>query len=243
MTDTYAFAEKIIEITGLYQDIHDMCAPYRCGGNPDFAAEVSPADIEFERAKAQREAALEGITFTDHPDSFFEQFAVYRKICEKMPYYGTVLFHSSALAVDGEAYLFTAKSGTGKSTHAALWKQLLGDEAVIINDDKPLIHIENGRVTAYGTPWDGKHHLSANISAPVRAVCILERADENRIVPVTKSEALPMLIQQTYRPADSAALERTLALVDSLASSVMLYRLSCTPDIDAARLAYETLRG
>ena len=155
-----------------------------------------------------------------------------------MPYYDTILFHGSVIAVDGAAYVFTAKSGTGKSTHTALWRRLFGDRAVMVNDDKPLLHVGDV-VTAYGTPYDGKHKLSNKIAVPVKAVCILERAEENSIVKITRSEAYPMLVQQAYRPVDIAAMQKTLSLIDKMADSVELYRLGCNMDPDAARVAYE----
>ena len=155
-----------------------------------------------------------------------------------MPYFDTMLFHGSVVAVDGAAYLFTAASGTGKSTHVALWRKLFGERAVMVNDDKPLLHIGDV-VTAYGTPYDGKHRLSNKIAVPLKAVCILTRAAENSIVPITKSEAYAMLIQQAYRPNDVIALQKTMALVDKLADNVRLYRLGCNMDIEAAKVAYE----
>ena len=157
-----------------------------------------------------------------------------------MPEYDTFLFHGSAVAADGAAYIFTAKSGTGKSTHAALWREMLGERAVMVNDDKPLLRVHlDGTATVYGTPWDGKHHLSHN-AVPVRAICILERAHENRIRRITKAEALPMLIQQAYRPADPAALQKTLMLLDRL--NVKLFRLGCNMDLSAARLSYNAMK-
>ena len=155
-----------------------------------------------------------------------------------MPYYDTILFHGSVVAVDGAAYLFTAASGTGKSTHVALWRKLFGERAVMVNDDKPLLHIGDV-VTAYGTPYDGKHKLSNRIAVPLKAICILTRAETNSIVPVTKSEAYPMLLQQVYRPNDVFALQKTLGLIDKMAEKVGLYRLGCNMDIEAAKVAYD----
>ena len=153
-----------------------------------------------------------------------------------------MLFHGSGVAVDGAGYLFTAKSGTGKSTHTRLWRELLGDRAIMINDDKPLIRISDSGAIIYGTPWDGKHHLSNNIAVSLKAICILERAKENAILPVTREEALPMLIQQTYRPADPLTLAETLTLIDRLGMEVKLYRLRCNMDISAAKLSYGTMK-
>ena len=112
---------------------------------------------------------------------------------------------------------------------------------MMVNDDKPLIKVHpDGAATVYGTPWDGKHHLSSNIAVPVRAICILERAQENRIREISKAEALPMLLQQTYRPADPAALAKTLTLIDRL--KVKLYRLGCNMEKEAAEVSYNAMK-
>ena len=129
-------------------------------------------------------------------------------------------------------------SVTSVSEVTALWRRLFGDRAVMVNDDKPLLHIGDV-VTAYGTPYDGKHKLSNKIAVPLKAVCILERAEENSIVKITRSEAYPMLVQQAYRPADVVAMQKTLSLIDKMADTVGLFRLGCNMDPDAARVAYE----
>ena len=171
-----------------------------------------------------------------------ELLAVYRRIAEQMPFRDTFLFHGSAVAVDGAAYLFTARSGTGKSTHTRLWREMLGDRAVMVNDDKPLIRLTEDGAVVYGTPWNGKHRLGANISVPLKAVCILERAKQNTIRAITREEAFPMLIQQSYRPLDPAALAKTLSLVDRLSRTVSLYRLGCNMDPEAAELSYNIMK-
>ena len=144
--------------------------------------------------------------------------------------------------MDGEAYLFTAKSGTGKSTHTRLWRKYLGKKAVMVNDDKPLLKITEEGVTAYGTPYNGKHRLGADMSVPLKAICVLTRAEYNYIIPVSRGEVYHMLVQQTYRPADIMLMQKTLSLLDKLADNVMLYRLGCNMDISAAKVAYEGMR-
>ena len=232
-----------MEITTLCPETHALCASYRAEGMPVFSIETAEPDIELERFKSAREATLEGHPPYSYSNGYLETLAVYRKIAERMPAYETILLHGSCVAVDGIGYLFTAKSGTGKSTHARLWRELLGKRAVMVNDDKPLIRIDSTGVTVFGTPWDGKHHLSNNISVPLHALCILEQASENRIEPIAAKEAYPFLLQQTYRPADTDMLAKTLHLVDRLTVSVGLYRLSCNMDLDAARVAYDAMRG
>ena len=229
ITGRYEFAGKAVEVNSLYEKVHEYCADYKTDAPADFEVVISDDDIEYEREHAERKG---------YADGYLEELAVYRKISEKMPFYDTILFHGSVVAVDGAAYMFTAASGTGKSTHAALWREYFGDRAVMVNDDKPLLHIGDV-VTAFGTPYDGKHRLSNKIAVPLKAICILTRAPENSIVPVTKSEAYPMLIQQAYRPNDVFALRKTMTLVDRLAGSVGLFKLGCNMELEAARVAYE----
>ena len=238
----YKIADRIIEIRSLHLMIHEQCKEYRAVGVPDFSIEITLSDIVFEREKSAQADKAEERAIQFYSDGYLETLAAYRKIAERMPEYDTVLFHGSCVAVDGAGYLFTAKSGTGKSTHTRLWRELLSDRAIMINDDKPLIRISDSGAIIYGTPWDGKHHLSNNIAVSLKAICILERAKENAILPVTREEALPMLIQQTYRPADPLTLAETLTLIDRLGMEVKLYRLRCNMDISAAKLSYGTMK-
>ena len=236
MKNTYRIAEKNIEIDSMYEDVHRMCEAYLTCNAPEIFVKTGCDEIEFERKKSTRNDELNGISAVDYRDSYLETLAVYRQIAERMPDYNTLLFHGSCVSVDGEAYLFAAESGTGKSTHTRLWRQYLGDRAVMVNDDKPLIRIEKGSAIVYGTPWNGKHRLGNNISVPLRAICLLERGAENSIERISKKEALPFIIKQTYRPASTSALAKTLGLIDNLNPD--FYRLKCNMDISAAELSY-----
>ena len=119
---------------------------------------------------------------------------------------------------------------------------MLGERAVMVNDDKPLISVTGDAVLVHGTPYNGKHRLSTDISVPLKALCVLQRAEQNSIRRISKSEAFPMLMQQVYRPADSAALAQTLDLISALADRVPLYRLGANMDPEAARVAYEGMK-
>ena len=148
------------------------------------------------------------------------------------------VLHSSSIILNGSAIAFSAKSGTGKSTHTGLWREMLGERAVMINDDKPLIAVSDSAVTAYGTPWDGKHRLSTNTGAPLKAVCILERSEENRIAEITKSDCYNMLVQQVYKPTNPQKLIKTLQLIDRLTENVKLFRLGCNMKPEAAEISF-----
>ena len=179
----------------------------------------------------------------EHNIAIESNFETVQRLCEDYCTDAeTVMLHGSAVAVDGACYVFCAKSGTGKSTHARLWRQLLGERAVMVNDDKPMVHIRpDGSADVYGTPWDGKHRLNTNTHVPLRAICILERSDLNTIRPITKSEAWPMLLQQFYRPYDAEAMEKTMDLIGRLQTK--FYRLGCNMELEAAELSYQTMKG
>ena len=239
----YYFAGKTVGVESKYKRVQDLCADYVSESEPDFSVSISQADIDYEWEREKSSAVCENRKPIVTSDDYREELAVYRKIAEKMPEYDTVLFHGSVIAVDGQGFLFTAKSGTGKSTHTRLWRELLGDRAVMVNDDKPLLHISDEGTIAYGTPYNGKHHLGCNMSVRLKGICILTRGEKNSIKKITKAEAYSMLVQQIYRPADPVQMGRTLKLLDKLADVTGLYKLSCNMDIEAAEVAYNGMKG
>ena len=242
MTGTYLIGDQMIGISSLYSAVHDYCRDYRAEGAPVFFVETTPEDLVFERERSEQIGEVIPVQSEENRNKELEILAVYRQIAEQMPFRDTFLFHGSAIAVDGAAYLFTARSGTGKSTHTRLWREMLGDRAVMVNDDKPLIHLTEDGAVVYGTPWNGKHRLGTNAVVPLKAVCILGRGERNSIRGITREEAFPMLVQQSYRPLDPAALAKTMTLMDRLSRTVPLYRLECNMDPEAAELSYNTMK-
>ena len=238
MVGIYKIADKVIRVDSIYQDVHAYCREYACGQKtPEFAVKITPEDLVFERERS--DAATGSRAFHGGTDGMLEILAVYRKIAESFPILAdTFLFHGSAISADGNGYLFTAKSGTGKSTHTALWRQLLGERAVMINDDKPLIRVGKDKTVIFGTPWNGKHRLGSDICVPLKAICILERGEKNEIEKIGKKEAFPMLLQQTYRPTDLKALEKTLNLLSDMSEQVSFFRLKCNMDPEAAEVSF-----
>lgn len=238
MQSTYRLAGHTIRIESLYSQVHTLCKAYRVDGEAEYCITTTHADIVYERQRSARADELEGAAVREYADPYLETLAVYRKLAQLLVQDDILLMHGAVVAVDGQAYLFTAKSGTGKTTHTRLWMQKFGDRAVMVNGDKPLLHVTNTGVIVYGTPWDGKEHLSTNTFCPLKALCILNRSETNHIERISKKEALPMLCQQVYRPEDPAMLAKMLALVDRLGSSVPLYRLGCNMEPEAALVAY-----
>lgn len=236
-------ADTVIRIEPMFEYVREYCREYITKEQAAFTVRVEVSDIAFERERSAREAERAGRTDDSYSDSYLETLAVYRRIAEDLPMINTVLFHGSVIAVDGQGYLFTAKSGTGKSTHTGLWRELLGSRAVMVNDDKPLLKITEKGVFAYGTPWDGKHRLSTNISVPLKAICVLTRDTDNHIAEIQPKEAYQMLLQQAYRPMDRGAMIQSLKLIDEMMKMTKFYRLGCNRNVDAARVAYEGMSG
>lgn len=238
----YKIAERIIEIVSLYEEVHLLCKEYRCEGEIEVTIEINVTDILEEREKSVAEDKKEGLPIRQYPDSYLETLAVYRKLTEYLLDYNILLLHGSVVAVDGQGYLFTAKSGTGKSTHTQLWMQQFQERATMINDDKPLLELKEQGVIVYGTPWDGKHHRSTNTSVPLKAICILNRGQENKIEKVEKKKVYPLLLQQTYRPRKVEKLKKTLCLFEQLVECLDVYVLFCTMEAEAAIVAYEGMQ-
>lgn len=227
------FAGHTFRIAPNFDKLYTYCQGfYRQPRADAFDASVTMEEIE---AEAKRNGSTQ-ITYMT------ESLAVYRKISEYLPAHGSFLFHGSALAADGEAYVFAASSGTGKSTHARLWRETFGDRITMVNDDKPVITVKDGKTYISGTPWNGKHRLSTDVTVPLRAVCFLCRAEQNRIEKADKSTVFERLWAQTYKPEDKEALTMTLKLLSSVMQTVDFYTLYCNMEKEAAAVSYNGMK-
>ena len=232
-------ADVVIRIEPMYDYVKEYCQEYITEEKAGFTVRTELVDIAFERERSLKAVERDGSVSMEFSDAYLETLSVYRKIAEQIPMFNTVLFHGSVIAVDGLGYLFTAKSGTGKSTHTRLWREYFGKRAVMVNDDKPLLKITEQRVVAYGTPWNGKHRLSANLSVPLKAICVLTRDQNNHIEEIEAEEVYWMLLQQTYRPADKESMVQTLKLLDEMKKKTRFYRLGCNMNPESAKVSFE----
>lgn len=161
----------------------------------------------------------------------------------KLLHFGGFMLHSSAIEYGGHAYLFTADSGTGKSTHTGLWQKYVPG-VTVINDDKPAVRLgENGVFSAAGTPWSGKFDISGNVSFPVGGVALIIRGTENRIERATASETVHTLLRQTSLPYDKGDYSLLAETLDKFASAVPVYKLWCDMSEDAVRTSFEKMTG
>lgn len=214
-----------------YPFVERQCRDYLCEGeDAAFTVRATPEEI-------REEAALGGFS-----DAYCESICVYRRICEEIAAYRVFLLHASVLEVDGYAYAFLARSGVGKSTHTKLWVKNI-PHARVLNGDKPLLRVEeDGSVTAFGTPWNGKENWGENIRAPLAAICFLERGEVNAIRRAREEEILPRMMHQFYLRGERGSVERRLALLDALIGAVPYFVLSCTISDEAAHVSYEAMR-
>lgn len=233
MKGRYRIAEHIVEILSLYEYVHRQCVNYRYTGIGQTAVRIVTAqsDLDFEREKSQEK---------DASDDYLESLAVYRKFAQEILNDGFILVHASAIAVDGQAYLFMAGSGIGKSTHTKLWMDYFGDRAFMVNDDKPIIKVGvcPNPAVVLGTPWDGKHRRSTNAAVPLKAICLLKRWDQNSIVKVSADQAYPQILQHCLRQKNHTKMELTLNLLDQLTDQSPLYQLYCNMEQSAVTTAY-----
>ena len=217
-------ADLNIKINNKYKFIEDMCKDYIVDSeNYDFEISVTDEEIKAED--------VEGI----YPPEYLESLAVYRKIAQNTVKYNVFLLHGVIMDVEGEGVAFLAKSGTGKSTHAMLWKRLLGDKCRIINGDKPLIRIDENGIYAYGTPWCGKEGIQINDKVELKNVCFIERSENNYVEPC--DDVLKKLMTQFHVP--KGGYMAILDFLDTFIKNVNFYTIKCNMDISAAEIAYK----
>lgn len=153
---------------------------------------------------------------------------------------GGVVIHASAIAYRGQAVAFSAPSGTGKSTHTALWKKYY-PEVVQLNDDTPGLRMERGRCMAYGTPWSGKSSINCNLSAPLRALVFLERGTEDTIARITPFQAFGRLLSEIHLPISRHLTDLLAERLNCLVELVPAYVLRCGMTRRAVEVVREEL--
>ncbi len=155
--------------------------------------------------------------------------------------HGAVLMHASCIINSGHAYPFIARSGTGKSTHSALWQRHIpGTE--LLNDDNPVIRIIDGKPVAYGSPWSGKTPCYRNASATIGAITRISRAGSNSIERLTPAQAFASLLPScSSMKWDKAVFNSTCDTITRIVETTPIYNLHCLPNAEAALLCHDTI--
>ena len=234
-------AGRTAKVQSLFDSTRDYCRQYLTEDAPDFSAVITREDLALEQQLLDAEADEEGLRRRVFTDPFLERTAIQRKIAAHLLSFGVLLIHGSAIAVDNKGFLFTAKTGTGKSTHTRLWRQVFGPRAVMVNDDKPFLQFAKGGIFLCGAPWSGKHGLDTNITVPLQGICILERGADNRIFPADADFAESFLRHQCQAPLDTEKLSAFEDLTKALLQAP-LWCMQCTISEEAPIIAYEAMK-
>lgn len=229
-------ADLVVEIYNVHSQIEYVSRDYFYDGDDcDFKIVMTPEIIDAERERFKYSHL--------YTDAYIENICIYRQICLNLLKYDAFVMHAAVIGVDDCAYAFTAKSGTGKSTHICLWRQLLGERVYVINGDKPVLRVVDGKLYAYGTPWCGKEMWNTNTRAELKGLCFIERGESNQIRKIEPQEAATLIMKQILIPNDSFGVIKTFELVDKTLKSVPSWKLKCTVSIEAAMIAYNAMNG
>lgn len=231
----YKFADFNVDLQNRFRYLTEFCKGYETDCcNADFTISVSDDEIVKEH-KGSPENFSKG---------YLESVCAYRKLCLGLPKHNAMLLHGAVITVQDKGIIFLARSGVGKSTHMMFWKKLLGDKLTVVNGDKPIVRFFDGVPYAYGTPWSGKEGLQNNIRAKLTDICFIERAKVNETVKIeNRSDYVERIMTQVLIPNDSESLLKTMEMADILMNRCNLWQIKCTPDIDAAKTAYNAIFG
>ena len=230
----YKIADVVLEYEAKYDIIRDRGKKYIIDDteNTDIYVEVSDKDMQ----KYVETYPLYNLEFAEY---MLTGMRFYKKLLD----FDGCMLHSSAVVVDDEAYLFSANSGTGKSTHTELWLKYLADKKpYILNDDKPAIRIYRNEVFAYGTPFSGKNDISVNKKVKVKGICFIERSKVNHIRKLEAKEAIPLFYGQTIRGLGKQKVEKLLDIMEIIIRNVPIYKLYCDMSGEAVEIAYSTMK-
>ena len=236
-----SLANVNIKVFANYETTKKFCRDYLCDNGDDFCVHISQDDIEQERIKSYAQYDAEGRPRINFQNEYLETLALYRLIGKKIIDYKTIIFHGSVVVVNGEAFIFTAKSGTGKTTHTRFYLDNFKD-AYVLNGDKPLLRIMNNKVYACGTPWRGKEKYGINEIKELKAICILERGTDNLINEISFDDAFSTLVNQTHRHNNTHYLFKIVNILGELDGKIKFYCLKCNLDPKSAIISYNGMK-
>lgn len=253
-------ADIPIEVHSQYDSLKEYCKDYVAGadgekkssevnlGQEEHCRElmeirITRADIEKEQEKVREDAVETESIEPQYSMQYLETLALLRKIAEELPDRDTFLMHGAVISWRGKAYMFTAPSGTGKSTHISLWKKYLGEDVQIINGDKPFIAVSETETRAYGTPWAGKERWQNHTSDTLKGICILAQAKENKIRRLSPGESLMYLLRQIHFTENPEKAGHILELVDQMLRQVPVWYLECDISEEAVKTSFEAMTG
>lgn len=199
----------------------------------DYSADYSSVNISL----------IKGIRYQNLAETEYEYMYTGFMFSNRLAVLNGTVLHGSSFAFGGEGVIFSANSGTGKSTHVGLWQKRFGEKIEIINDDKPAIRIENGKAFIYGTPWSGKTDLNRNVKYPLKAVVFLSRGEQNTIKKMDVMNAVLNFSNQLPRlSSDSSIGLKSIDFIKQLYKiNIPVYDFKCNISDEAVEVAYNGL--
>lgn len=229
----YLIADLVTEMEPKYSYLQTLAKPFEYFGNREPEISISLSD---EYINSMQKKMVSGTNI-----GAVEEFSYAGKFCQKIIKYNAMLIHSSAIEYKGKAYLFSANSGVGKSTHTSLWRKAFGNDVKMINDDKPVVRIVNEKAVVYGTPFDGGSGIANNISASLGAVVFIERGESNSIRKAETPEIIKRLYFSTAHFVSRETAYNMLTNFEKLITCTDFYILTCNMDISAAYIARDVI--
>ena len=224
-------ANIVLEINAFYEVTKEYCKDFLSDEEPQWTITLTKEDLENELHIRE-----DGKVYASEEIS-----ASYRKIADLFVEQDILVMHGSSFKVNNCAFIITARSGVGKSTHVNLLKQYLGDRFSYINDDKPLLEVKDDELTLYSSPWNGKERRGNNTSAPLKSVIFLTRGDNTYKKLDNKNDVYFRLLSQIYLPKDKAKREKALKLIDILLKKLNFYEINVNMDISSAQMTSERI--
>lgn len=236
--EKYNIADLNIVMTTYHKETMERAIPYRT--KTDFSEEQADGIIDLGQEFYEM-VYRNSMNYSNY--TTIEYMYTGSKFNRLLLEYNGCMLHSSAVAVDGYAYLFSADSQTGKSTHTELWLKHFGDRAYIINDDKPAIRFIDDELYVYGTPWSGKHNINKNVRVKLGGIVFLERSEYNWIEVLDIKEAIRLFFKQTIRKLKTEQkMDLALKNMEKILTLCPVYKMGCNISDGAVITAYEKIR-
>ena len=228
----YCFASLVVEMSIRYEPLKSQSIPYEI--EEDKKADVIIPlmdDMINKYHELYPQLSIGDCEYVLYGAYFYKELLKHKGI----------LLHSSCVVKDNYAYLFSAPSGTGKSTHTSLWLSVFKD-AKILNDDKPAILIKNDKIYACGTPFSGKTNLNLNEEYEIKGIAFLERSKDNWIKEMDVNKSIYSILNQTIRPDDEANMDLAISTIEEIVKRIKIYQFGCNISKDAVYTSYEAMK-
>lgn len=235
-----------VDVTTQYDEYYPYFSPY-LEKNTGTSSLIPPCpandrDIPAVEISPRRLQTASRIYPPDSAAYYVEYMELCPAISSAITVFDRIVFHAVSFIWKDLAWLVTAPSGTGKSTHYCLWKLLCPDEIQIINGDKPIVYIENDEVFVTTSPWTGKENMSQCLTAKLGGIIVLEQSDSNEITRLTVHESAGKVFSQFLFDCNTEQEAKTACRIAEKMLKTPVWLLKNSGDIESAKLCRKTLK-